>query len=443
MEKIIDPVSVDLLKAELTPDKKLCDTNKSDNEIYVVDCHNAPNVLQEIGRLREIAFRDSGGGTGAATDLDEFDFKDDRLYKQIVIWDPEASAILGGYRYILGTDVNLDAEGQPILASAHLFHFSEEFIQDYLPHTIELGRSFVAPEYQSSKAGAKAIFALDNLWDGLAAIMLQHADMMYYFGKMTVYPDYDKGALDLIQHFLWKHFEDKDNLVRPKQPYAVATNGRLLDLILKDEDYKLDYRNLKDAIRRLGTGIPPLVNSYMNASPKMKMFGGSINDEFFDSIEIGILIGFLVSFVVLLASHAMGKKAIDEKIRNANLPLSIRKMALSNVLPRIEGPKLGLSGAVKGGLGKLLSSEGSNSDAADSGGSTKRHLLPRISWSDDGISDRRMQTIRSKILSNYEKLLNSADSAELNALNARMSRDISQQIETRLKELAEQVEIPL
>ena len=158
---------------------------------------------------------------------------------------------------------------------------------------------------------------------------------------------------------------------------------------------------------------------------------------------VGILIGFLVSFVVLLASHAMGKKAIDEKIRNANLPLSIRKMALSNVLPRIEGPKLGLSGAVKGGIGKLLSSEEQGSDSSKSGSSAKRHLLPRISWSDEGISDRRMQTIRTKILSNYEKLLNSADSAELNALNARMSRDISQQIETRLKELAEQVEIPL
>ena len=158
---------------------------------------------------------------------------------------------------------------------------------------------------------------------------------------------------------------------------------------------------------------------------------------------VGILIGFLVSFVVLLASHAMGKRVIDEKIRNANLPLSIRKMALSNVMLRIEGPKLGLSGALKGGLGKLLSSEDSGSDAADSDASAKRHLLPRISLSDDGISDRRMQTIRSKILSNYEKLLNSADSAELNALNARMSRDISQQIETRLKELAEQVEIPL
>ena len=158
---------------------------------------------------------------------------------------------------------------------------------------------------------------------------------------------------------------------------------------------------------------------------------------------VGILIGFLVSFIVLLASHAMGKKAIDEKIRNANLPLSIRKMALSNVLPRIEGPKLGLSGALKGGLGKLLSSEDQGSDASDSGSAAKRHLLPRISWSDEGISERRMQTIRNKILSSYEKLLNSADSEELIALNARMSHDISHQIETRLKELAEQVEIPL
>ena len=292
MEIIIDPVSVDLLKAELTPDKKLCDTNKSDNEIYIVDCHNAPNVLQEIGRLREIAFRDSGGGTGAAVDLDEFDFKDDRLYKQIVIWDPEASAILGGYRYILGTDVNLDAEGQPILASAHLFHFSEEFIQDYLPHTIELGRSFVAPEYQSSKAGAKAIFALDNLWDGIAAVILGHPGILYFLGKMTIYPSYDKTCRELIQHFLWKHFPDPEELARPKRPVPVESDERLLNLVLRDDDYKADYRNLKEAVRKLGFNIPPLVNSYMNASPTMKMLGTGINDEFFDCYDTGIMISF-------------------------------------------------------------------------------------------------------------------------------------------------------
>ncbi|MBR5385478.1 MAG: GNAT family N-acetyltransferase [Bacteroidales bacterium] len=292
MERIIDPVNVDLLKAELTPDRKLCDTNKSFNEIYVVDCNNAPHVLQEIGRLREIAFRESGGGTGKSVDLDDFDFLPDRLYKQLVIWDPDASAILGGYRYIIGTDVNLDEKGQPILASSHLFHFSEEFIRDYLPHTIELGRSFVAPDYQSSKAGAKAIFALDNLWDGLAAIMLQHSEMMYFFGKMTVYPDYDKAALDLLLHFLNKHFPDMDELVCPGQSYKISTDPRLLDMILTGHDFKQDYRRLKEALRCLGTGIPPLVNSYMNVSPKMKVFGASVNDEFFNAIEVGILIAF-------------------------------------------------------------------------------------------------------------------------------------------------------
>ena len=292
MEKIIDPVSVALLKAELTPDKKLCDTNKADNEIYVVDCFDAPNVVQEIGRLREMAFRDSGGGTGKSVDLDEFDFERDRLYKQLVIWDPDSEGILGGYRFILGTDISFDAEGQPLLASSHLFHFSDAFIRDYLPHTIELGRSFVTPGYQSSKAGAKVIFALDNLWDGLGALMLKHPRMKYYFGKMTIYPDYDKNSLALIQRFLYKHFPDPDALITPKVPYRVNVDGRLLDLILRDQDFKQDYRNLKDAVRRLGTSIPPLVNSYMNSSPTMKMFGSSVNDEFFNSIETGILVDF-------------------------------------------------------------------------------------------------------------------------------------------------------
>ena len=291
-EKIIDPVSRELLQAELTPDRKLCDTNKADNEIYVIDCNDAPNVLQEIGRLREIAFRDSGGGTGRAVDLDEFDLDPEHPYKQLIIWDPDARAILGGYRYILGPDVQLQKDGQPHMTSSHMFHYSEQFIREYLPHVMELGRSFVAPEYQSSKAGAKAIFSLDNLWDGIAAVILQHPGIMYFLGKMTIYPSYDKSSRELIQHFLWKHFPDPEELARPKNPVQVETDGRLLDLILRDDDYKADYRNLKDAVRKLGVNIPPLVNSYMNASPTMKMLGTGINDEFFDCYDTGIMISF-------------------------------------------------------------------------------------------------------------------------------------------------------
>ncbi len=289
MEKIIDHISLDLLEAELTPERMFCRTNKGGNLIYIVDAHNAPNVMQEIGRLREIAFREAGGSSGLAADIDSFDTME-RPYRQIVVWDPDARAILGGYRYILGPDVALDSDGQPKLATAHMFHFSDFFIKEYLPHTMELGRSFVAPEYQSSKAGAKGLYALDNLWDAIAAVAGEHPGIIYLFGKMTTYPSYDHLCQDLIFHFLWKHFPDPEELVRPYKPVMPESNPRLMDLLLRDADFKSDYRNLKDAVRRLGANIPPLVNSYMQCSPSMKMMGSAVNDEFSDVIETAIMI---------------------------------------------------------------------------------------------------------------------------------------------------------
>ena len=291
MEKIIEPVDTALLIAELTPEKKLCTTNKAGNEIYVIDGKDSPNLLREVGRLREVSFREAGGSSGLSCDLDEYDTMESP-YRQIIVWDPDARAIIGGYRFILGPDVVLDDAGQPVLATSHMFHFSDTFIHDYLPHTMELGRSFVTPDYQSSKAGAKALFALDNLWDGIAAIIMSHPNIMYLFGKMTMYPSYDKSAHDLILHFLFKHFPDGEDLVRPYEPVLPVIDTRLLDIILKDGEFKDDYRNLKNAVHKLGTAIPPLFNSYMNTSPTMKMFGTAVNHEFSEVEETGILVCF-------------------------------------------------------------------------------------------------------------------------------------------------------
>ena len=291
MEPIIAPISIDLIKAELTPGKKLRDTNKSHNEIYVVNHHDSPNIMKEIGRLREESFRDSGGGSGLSMDIDEFDTME-RPYEQLIVWDPEAEKILGGYRYILGRDIQIDENGQPLLATSHMFTFSEKFIKEYLPYTIELGRSFVAPEYQSSKAGTKALFALDNLWDGLGALAIVHPDMKYFFGKMTMYPDYNRQARDLIQHFLFKHFKDEENLVTPVDPIVIETPASYMDGILTEKEFKDDYKLLNAEVRRLGVNIPPLVNSYMSLSPTMKMFGGGINHEFSEAEETCILINF-------------------------------------------------------------------------------------------------------------------------------------------------------
>ena len=291
MEPIIAPISVEILKAELTPAKKLRDTNKSNNEIYVVNHHDSPNVMKEIGRLREEAFRDSGGGSGLSMDIDEFDTMENP-YQQLIVWDPEAEKILGGYRYILGKDIKLDENNQPLLATSHMFHFSEKFVKEYLPYTIELGRSFVAPEYQSSKAGAKAIFALDNLWDGLGALAIQRPNMKYFFGKMTMYPEYNRQARDLIQFFLFKQFEDKEKLVTPFDPLKIETSEEYMKSILTEPEFKDDYKLLNAEVRRLGVNLPPLVNSYMSLSPTMKMFGGGINHEFSEAEETCILVTF-------------------------------------------------------------------------------------------------------------------------------------------------------
>lgn len=217
-QEIIKPVEKELIKSELTPERQLRMTNRSHNEIYIIDAHNAPNTLNEIGRLREIVFREAGGGTGKALDLDEFDTMDN-CYKQLIVWNPEAEEIIGGYRYILGKDIDIDKNGQPILATSHMFHFSERFMKDYMPWTIELGRSFVTLEYQNTqKNPSKSLFALDNLWDGLGALTVIQPDVKYFFGKMTMYPSYIRKGRDMILYFLKKHFEDKDNLILPMNP---------------------------------------------------------------------------------------------------------------------------------------------------------------------------------------------------------------------------------
>jgi len=291
METIIDPISADLIKSELTNTKKIGNTNKGGNELYIVSWQDSPNTVKEIGRLREIAYREAGASSGHSMDIDEFDTMDDP-YRQLIVWDPDANAIIGGYRYILGTDVKIKPDGQPNMTSAHLYHYSDEFIQDYLPHVMELGRSFVTPDYQSSKAGAKALYTMDNLWDGITSVIMCHPGIIYFLGKMTIYPSYDKKARDLILHFLWKHFNDTDQLARPYEPVMPESDKALMDLILKGKDLKQDYVCLKDAVHRLGTRIPPLVNSYINTSSSMKMLGTSFNDELADAIETGIMICF-------------------------------------------------------------------------------------------------------------------------------------------------------
>lgn len=287
MQPIIDKVDTALIKAELTPDRLLRRSNKGNNEIYVVDAFNAPATMREIGRLRELSFRNAGGGTGLECDIDEFDTMDVPC-RQMIVWNPEGDEIIGGYRFILGKDIRTE-DGVPCIATSHLFRFSPEFITGYLTHTIELGRSFVVPVYQNSQERPKQIYALDNLWDGLGALTVIYPQIKYLFGKVTMYPDFHRESREMLLGFIHRHFPDPDSLVTPIVPLpSIAASPEIQNRYTGD--YKEDMRILSQFVRAAGYRIPPLVNAYMSLSPTMRSFGTAVNREFGDVEETGILI---------------------------------------------------------------------------------------------------------------------------------------------------------
>ena len=288
MQRIIDPIDRDLIITELTPDKLLRKANKGDNEIYVVDAFNAPNVMREVGRLREIAFRDAGGGTGLDCDIDEFDTMQTPC-RQLIVWDPNDKEIVGGYRFILGEDIMLK-DNVPNIATSHMFGFSDKFLKEYLPNTLELGRSFVSINYQSTRANTKAIYVLDNLWDGLGALTVIYPQIKYLFGKVTMYPSYGKEARDILLGFLHKHFHDTQRLVWPLEELPSEAKSQKIQELFTGNDFRENYKILNQTIRSLGRNIPPLVNAYMSLSPTMKVFGTAVNHEFGEVEETGIFL---------------------------------------------------------------------------------------------------------------------------------------------------------
>jgi len=289
VKEIIPPVSREELEAELTKETFVRNTNKGDNRIYDFTAHEAPALMKEVGRLREISFRMAGGGTGKETDIDDYDTAE-APYRQLIVWDPQAKEILGGYRYLLGCDIPVDQLGNVKLATSRLFQFSDKFIKEYLPYMIELGRSFVQPAYQSSKAGTKSLFALDNLWDGLGSLIVSHPEMKYFFGKVTMYTHFNRYARDLILGFLKKYFNDPDKLLYPHKPVEIDLTENDLKEIFCGENYQEDYKILTKRVREFGENIPPLINAYMNLSPSMRTFGTAINDRFGDVEETGIIL---------------------------------------------------------------------------------------------------------------------------------------------------------
>lgn len=284
MEPIIPPVDRSLILAELAEEKLLRKTNNGNNEIYVVTAQNSPNIMQELGRLRELSFRDAGGGTGAAVDIDDEDLAEEG-YQQLFVWDPKAQEIVGGYRFIVSRTTH-----PKHMSTEHYFRFSDRFRNEFLPYTIELGRSFVQPHYQGIRQNPKGLYSLDNLWDGLGALVVTNPDMKYFFGKVTMYGDYNREARDILLYFLKKYFPDHDNLIEGIYPIELQFDTEKMEQMFCGGNYAEDYKILTREIRKCKENIPPLINSYMNISPSMRVFGTVTNPDFGGVEETGILI---------------------------------------------------------------------------------------------------------------------------------------------------------
>ena len=264
-------------------------SNKADNLIYDITAHECPNVMREIARLREISYREGGGSTGNEMDMDDMDTMA-RPYHQLIVWDPDHQQIAGGYRYLLGSEAELrpneEGEMQPYITSAHLFHYSERFIREYLPNTIEFGRAFVQPMYQTREMGVKALFALDNIWDGIGAVMHNHPEVRWMIGKVTIYPDYNLTARNLIYDYLQRYHRGEEGLFEPYHPLPVP----VIDSPFVGDDPQENYHILQRAVREQGTVIPPMFSAYLNLTNDLQFFGNAVNDELANVYETGIMV---------------------------------------------------------------------------------------------------------------------------------------------------------
>lgn len=288
--EIIPAVDRNLLKSELTDKKFVRPTNKGHNEIYIITAHNSPNVMREIGRLRELSFRSWGGGTGKEMDTDDFDFLK-KPFNQLIVWDSEAEEIVGGYRFLSGKDVEFMADGQPNFVMSHLFTFSDAFIKDYLPYSIELGRAFVQPDYQTAKMGVKSLFALDNLWDGLGALIHIEKKSKYFIGKVNIYNTYPQLARELLYEYMFLHCPDPDKLIYPKVPISVSEESKkIANVILTEKNAAANYKALQKTVRHIGTTIPPMFNAYIGLTDTLRMFGTMIDPDFGGTYESGIML---------------------------------------------------------------------------------------------------------------------------------------------------------
>lgn len=285
---------IELEVAALAPEQCLASSNGLDT--YIAEPLQIPAALAEIGRLREIAFRAEGEGTGHTSDLDSFD----TYYQHLFIWSREERRILGAYRLASSRDV-LNSRGANGLYTSTLFEYREEFFKRLGP-AIELGRSFVVPEYQKQYA------PLLLLWKGISALVARRPDHPILFGAVSISSDYQPVSRRLMVRYLEAHQLSPDlaSLVRPRKPFHAThrgTDNESISLMLRDAE---ELSTVTADIEPDGKGIPVLLKQYLRLGGKL--LGFNLDPAFSNALDGLIMVDLRQTSSAILQRY-LGKEA--------------------------------------------------------------------------------------------------------------------------------------
>ena len=270
------------IKKELKNAELLGET-KDGKIIYLYEWSSANStLLNEIGRLRELSFRQVGEGVNKKRDIDKYD----RYYKHIILWDNEDLEIVGAYRIGVTSEI-VPAHSKEALYTHSLFEYKEGF-ESYLENSIELGRSFVQPKYWGSRA-------LDYLWQGIGAYLRNNPQIKYLYGGVSISQSYPKVAKDMILHFYESYFGAKKSIVEAQIPYHFDFNDEYMKVFQSEllyDNYKEDFKTLKKALGFLELSVPTLYKQYADLCEEdgIEFCAYNIDKDFSDCVD---------SFIVL------------------------------------------------------------------------------------------------------------------------------------------------
>ncbi|MBI1371740.1 MAG: GNAT family N-acetyltransferase [Phycisphaera sp.] len=298
VEPVIDPVDPTILQREIDalPEDAMI-LSSGDYDVYYGTARQLPNVLREIGRLREITFRGVGEGTGKSIDLDRFD----EDYLHLFVWDREPQMIVGAYR--LGqTDVILPKRGPAGLYTTTLFKFKRGMLEQINP-ALELGRSFVRPEYQKSYSG------LLLLWKGLAHYCVRHPRYRQLFGPVSISDDYTDLSQWMMMAFMQTHRpSDLADMVKPKNPPHLRQprhwDPQITQRMLSDID---EVSNLISEIDPEQRGVPILFKQYLKLGARH--LGFNVDPEFGNTLDALVLVDLIETDQRILKNY-MGREGL-------------------------------------------------------------------------------------------------------------------------------------